>query len=78
MGLCLACAHDVLNWTARRREGIRDQRSMASPGYGLGAHNDRLFKPCRLNERFQAGCKFRCLHIVREAAERSVMPSGVG
>ena len=68
---------DVDHFPAAGEHGIRDQRAMASPGDGFGAH-DRgwLF----FRDRFETldGCgEFRCLHVVGIAAEHRVSPAEV-
>src|ERR1035438_6333053 len=50
---------------------------MTSPRHGFGAHDCDLLSFCGLNERLDARMEFLRLHIIGEAAERSVVPSRV-
>src|ERR1017187_2361966 len=50
---------------------------MTSPRHGFGAHDCDLLSFCGLNERLDTRMEFLRLHIIGEAAERSVVPSRV-
>ena len=61
--------NDFLDAQAVYYQGIRNQRAMASPRHGLGAHQRHSFLVCRLYEKRHVPREFRGLHVVGVAAE---------
>ena len=59
-------------------ERIADQRAVASPWDGLGAHDGRGLFRCERDEQLERRVEFGCLHVVRETAEGGVAPAGIG
>lgn len=75
--LCASGACDFPYFNAPRQQRIRYQGAMTAPGNGFGAHN---CDPLRLRKFYQVVQMFpelRRLHVIGEATEAGVMPSGV-
>src|SRR5581483_8347536 len=70
-------AGDVTNLTASALERIRDERAVAPPGHGLGAHDRGAPPPGELNEFVDRGRELWRLHVVGIAAEAVVAPRAV-
>jgi len=67
----------VLDFDAARGQGIRDQRAMAAPGNGLGAHDRDLLLIRGVDQLRQARFELGRLHVVGETAKGRVMPPGI-
>jgi hypothetical protein len=48
---------------------------MASPGQSFGAHDCGSPFFCQFDEPIQSLLKFRCLHVISEAAEAGISPT---
>ena len=70
-------ADDVLRANAAHEEGISDERTMATPRDGFRAHDRASFLFGESDQSLKPVLKFRSLHIVGEASERSVVPTEV-
>jgi len=70
-------ADDVLRRNAAHEESIRNERTMAAPRDGFRAHDRSPFLFAKRDEPSQPLVKFRSLHVVGEASERSVVPAEV-
>ncbi len=56
---------------------VGDQRAMATPRYGLGAHQRDALLLCLFDKACQIFCKFGGLHVVGETAKRFVSPTPI-
>jgi hypothetical protein len=68
---------DLASGHAVRGQGVGDQRTVAAPRHGLGAHERDAVGPRQLEEAPEFGIEVRRLHVVGVAAEREVAPAGV-
>ena len=77
MRTCFRHARDLASIDAARQQGIRDQRSVTSPGHGFRAHQRDSFSGGQRDTAIQVRFELRRLHVVRVAAEAGIPPSGV-
>ncbi len=77
MGLHGRPAHDVHDRDPAHGQRIGDERTVAAPGHGFGAHDRGLSLAGRLHQLEQPFLEIRCLHIIREPPEGRVLPSRV-
>lgn len=70
-------AENVLDAHASHHQSIRDQRSVAAPGHGLGAHQDRPFSLGAFEEFLKALLEFGREHVVGVTLEGGVFPAGI-
>ena len=77
MRLTVALAENIFDRNASREQRIADQRTVAAPGHGLGAHDrGRLFGRTFQKSR-QPRLKLLGLHVIRVAAKRQVRPGSI-
>ncbi len=71
-------ADDVHNRAAAYRQGVGDEGTVTAPWDGFGAHHGDGFGAGEAEKLLQTPGEFLRLHVVGEASERKVLPSGVG
>lgn len=77
MGSDAGCAENILDGNASNGERVTDERTVASPGNGLGAHDgDRPLRGER-DEPAQPVLEIGRLHIIGESSERGVSPAAI-
>ena len=77
MRLAARSAHDMLDMNAARGKRIGDERSMATPRHGLGAHDGGLLFSRGLHKLLDSLTKLRRLHVIGVAAKACVAPAGI-
>ena len=77
MGLGALGREDVPHGLAARDQGVGDERAMAAPPHGLGAHDRHLLAACERHQPIELGGEHVGLHVVRIGAERGVLPRAV-
>ena len=70
-------AHDVLGLDAAHEQGIGDERAMAAPGQGLGAHQGKAVLARKQDQLLEILLELRRLHVIGIAAKRGVAPAAV-
>ena len=78
MGLSDFGAEDIPYLNTTDDKGIADKRAVAAPGDRLGAHDGGTLLLGQVDKFCHGRGKLRCLHVICEAAEGSIMPAGVG
>ena len=74
---CSNAADDLTNADALCREGVGDERAVATPWNGLCAHERDLLAACEGDAPVQASPERLGLHVVGISAEARVPPPGV-
>lgn len=77
MGLGFGGRHDVKDIVAGRLEVIGDERAMALPPQGFGAHDGGALCAGESEQALDAGAEFRGHHEIRIAAKSFIAPDGV-
>ena len=72
-----ARADDFENANAAHDEGVGDQRAMAAPGNGFGAHQRGGSFRGEFDGALKPGFKFRRLHVIGIAAKAGVAPAEI-
>lgn len=75
--LCPNGACDLTHFNPARQQRIRNQGSMTAPRNGFCAHNGDPLRPRKFYQIVQMFSELRRLHVIGEATEAGVMPSGV-
>lgn len=70
-------SHDVFHGVAADGEHVGDERAMAAPGNGFGAHDGAGLCPGKAFEAGERGGEFGSLHVVGETAKTGIVPAGV-
>lgn len=68
---------DILDLDPPHDEGVRDKRSMTTPGHSLGAHQHAALIVCKLRDDLDVGGELRGLHVIGIASERRVAPGSI-
>jgi len=77
MRLEVRCTQDMIDLYSPDLKGIGDQRSMASPGQGFGAHQSSPLLSRKLDELTQVVLKVRGSHVISETSEGGVAPADI-
>ena len=77
MRLSACGAENVLDIHAAGEERVGDQRAVATPGNGFGAHDGGGLLGGDFYERFDSGGEFGSLHVIGKSAEAGIFPSGI-
>ena len=75
--LCPSGACDFTHFNPACQQRIRDQGAMTAPGNGFRAHNGDPLRLRKFYQIVQMFSELRRLHVIGEATEAGVMPSGV-
>jgi hypothetical protein len=70
-------ANNVFYPDATKDKRVRDQGTVASPGYRFGTHQGATLPAGKLHDVLHVRGEFGCLHIVRVSAKRSISPAAV-
>ena len=70
-------AHDIKHFNTARQQGITDERAVAAPRYGLGAHNGNNLLPGSFDKTIYRFGEFARLHIIGVIAKRCILPAQV-
>ena len=70
-------AHNVLDPDSEHSKSIRDEGTVAAPGYSFCAHQCAPFLPSQLDQPLQPRVEFRGLHVVGESTKRTITPPHV-
>src|SRR3990172_6035051 len=74
----LLLGKDMRDGPAPHHERVGDQRPMAAPGEGFGAHDGGPTPPGKIPELVEAASELFGLHVISEASEASAEPTAIG
>lgn len=70
-------AHDVQNLNATNYQSVGNKRAMASPGYGLRAHQNAWPYSRELYRPIYASRKFWGFHVIGKPAKAGIVPAQI-
>jgi len=74
VGLGFTRADDVGGDEAADEERVGDKGAVAAPGNGFGAHDDRGFLRCEVDQLGEGSGEFGSLHVIGETAKAVIFP----